>query len=209
MERFWQLDLISLFTFYLGLMFLVSLYVRVSQYRAILSLLAKGKRWPRLLRLVAQFRHILMTWRTFLPVLLSLSLMVINRLANVLIYRKSHLTPEMIAAHWETLLVIGPFGAAMLAVDLYCTFVVGEIDEAELQKYFDQAERWLGPLNPAVHIFTLGFINPKKMVAKEVRTALIEAGKLIEDSFWWLTAQYGLRAVFGLSLWLSYAWIMN
>jgi hypothetical protein len=43
------------------------------------------------------------------------------------------------------------------------------------------------------------------MVAVEVRKALIEASKLINSTFWWVSIQTGLRVAFGLALWLTYA----
>ena len=40
-----------------------------------------------------------------------------------------------------------------------------------LEKYFDQAEYWLRPWTaPVVRVFTFGYINPRQMVATEVRT---------------------------------------
>jgi hypothetical protein len=57
-----------------------------------------------------------------------------------------------------------------------------------------------------VRVFTLGYINPRRMVTLEVRKALVEASRLLNVTLWWVTAQVGLRAAFGLSLWLIYAW---
>jgi len=44
------------------------------------------------------------------------------------------------------------------------------------------------------------------MVSVEVQKALIEASKLINTTFWWVSAQTGLRVAFGLALWVIYAW---
>jgi hypothetical protein len=56
-----------------------------------------------------------------------------------------------------------------------------------------------------VKVFTFGYINPRQMVAVEVRKALVEASRLLNSTLWWVSAQVGLRIVFGLSLWLTYA----
>jgi hypothetical protein len=94
----------------------------------------------------------------------------------------------------------------MLGVDFYCTVVVGEVDQALLQKYFDEAEYWLRSWTaPVVRILSLGTINPRQMVAVEVRKALLEASRMLNANLWWMATQIGLRFAFGLSLWLSYA----
>src|SRR5262249_11865309 len=81
-----------------------------------------------------------------------------------------------------------------------------DIDRALMQKYFDQVEYWLRSWTaPVVRIFTLGYINPRKMLAVEVRKALLEASTLINSTFWWVSLQTGLRVAFGLVLWLTYA----
>jgi hypothetical protein len=94
----------------------------------------------------------------------------------------------------------------MVGVDLYSTFRVGEIDRSLLERYFDQAEYWLRSwVAPVVRIFTLGYINPRKMVAAEVRKALEEASKVLNTTLWWVSLQVALRVAFGLTLWLTWA----
>jgi hypothetical protein len=101
-----------------------------------------------------------------------------------------------------------PFGLAMFAVDLYGIVVVGGFDRAQMEQYFDQAEYWLrSRAATVVHIFTLGFINPRRMVATEVRKALVAASELLNTTLWWVSLQVSLRLAFGLSLWLTWALI--
>src|SRR5947209_5143006 len=98
------------------------------------------------------------------------------------------------------------FGAAMLGIYLYATFSVGKLDRALLEKYFDQAEYWLRSwVAPVIHFFTLGYVNPRKMVAVEVRNALEQTSRLLNSTLWWVTAQVSFRIAFGLSLWLTWA----
>ena len=95
----------------------------------------------------------------------------------------------------------------MLVVDLYGTFRVGKVDRSLLEKYFDQAEYWLRSwAAPVIHVFTFGYINPRKMVNEEVRKALLEASRLLNSTLWWVSMQVSLRIAFGLGLWLSWAW---
>src|SRR5262249_54576750 len=141
-----------------------------------------------------------------LPGVLAFSLCVIHTLACRLVWPHAELTPADVGAHWQSLAAVLVLGAVMLAVDWYGTFRVGEVDRALMQKYFDQAEYWLRSWTaPVVRVFTFGYINPRQMVALEVRKALIEASKLINYTFWWVSLQTGLRVAFGLALWLTYA----
>ena len=94
----------------------------------------------------------------------------------------------------------------MLAVDVYFILVVGEVDRPQVEKYLDQAEFWLKSwAAPVVRTVTFGFVNPRKLVAVEVRTALIDASKVLNTNLWWVVLQTALRVGYGLSLWLTYA----
>ena len=58
----------------------------------------------------------------------------------------------------------------MIAFDVYGTARVGQIDQVEMEKYFGQAEFWLGSKTAhVVRVVTFGYINPRKMVAEEVQ----------------------------------------
>jgi hypothetical protein len=211
MRGFWELNLIHFFNFYLGLMFLASCYMRVTQYRAILGLVREvPSRWPNLFTLIRQYAHIFLTWSTVMPLLVALGLFLINFLASRMIWPSVDLTPNILVHgyHWVALPLILTLGLAMVGVDGYATFAVGEVDRKMMQEYFDQAEYWLRSWTaPLVHVFTLGHVNPRRMVRVEVQKALVEASKLINESLWWVVLQTGVRIAFGLALWLTYAWI--
>src|SRR5262245_22400616 len=184
MAWFWNLNLIHLFNFYLGLAFLASSYVRISQYRAILALVAAmGTRWPKLFSLIRQHKHIFLTWSTVMPALLAFGLLALNTIAARIVWPSVDLTPAKLLDHWLSLPIVLVLGIVMLGVDWYCTFTVGEVDRDMMQKYFDQAEYWLRPwAAPLVSIFTLGYVNPRQMVATEVQKALLDASQMINSS---------------------------
>lgn len=203
----WHLNLLHLFGFYLALMFLVSVYLRFPQYRAIGHLLLVGpSRWPRLLELVWRQGGIFLTWSTFLPALLALGLTALHWVLARAVWPAADVTPAALADHLAAWLVVAVLALAMLGVDFYCTFVVAEVDQATLQKYFDDAEYWLRSWTAnVVQVLSLGRINPRQVVAGEVRKALLEASQLLNANLWWLALQIGVRFGFGLSLWLTYA----
>jgi len=213
MDWFWDLNLIHFFDFYLAVTFLLGIWTRFRQYQAILALVSKVPgRWPRLFHLVKQHRSIFLTWSTVGPGLLAFGLLLVQALASRLVWpdagRPPHgLTIARLAEHLTAVPFVAVFGLAMLVVDVYGIVVVGEVDRDEMARYFDQAEYWLKSwAAPVVRAFTLGFINPRQMVAAEVRASLISASQLFNTTLWWVAVQAGLRIVFGLSLWLTYAW---
>jgi hypothetical protein len=207
MAGLWDLDLIRLFAFYLTLAFVASTTMRYRQYEALVRLVrGVPERWPRLLKLVREHHGIFLTWATLLPALLALGLLLLHTFACRLVWPRATLTVRELRELPLAVPFITLLGAAMLAVDLYGTFKVGVVDRALLERYFDQAEFWLRSwVAPVVHVFTLGYINPRRMVNVEVRKALEEASRLLNTTLWWVTVQVSLRIAFGLSLWLSYA----
>jgi ABC-type sulfate transport system permease component len=202
-----DLNLIHLFDFYLALLFLVSTYLRFRQYEAVVRLVrAVPERWPRLFQLVREHHTIFFTWSTALPAVLALGLSVVHTLACRWVWPHAQLTAGQIAELPVAVPVVVMFGVAMVTFDAYATFTVGELDRPMLEKYFDQAEYWLRSwVAPVVHVFTLGRISPRRMVAEEVRKALVEASRLLNATLWWVNVQVTLRIAFGLSLWLTYA----
>jgi hypothetical protein len=206
-----NLDLIRFFDFYVAAIFLLSTFRRVGQYRAVAGLaLAAPGRWPKLFQLIKEHRTILLTWQFALPSLLAFLLMAVQLLASRYFWHQASLTVSEVIARPLAWPVLAVFGSAMLAVDIYCAAVAGEVDRKGTEKYFDEAEYWLRSWTaPVVHFFTLGRINPRQMVAVEVQKALLEASRLINSSMWWVTAQMGLRMAFGLALWVTYAVLLS
>jgi hypothetical protein len=207
MSELAHLDLIRFLDFYLMFVFLAGTVRRIGQYLSIGRLVVTGPgRWPKLLELVKHHRMIFLTWSTLLPGLLALLLSMLQLYASREVWPQAQLTLGDLAGHWLAVAVLAPLGLAMFAVDLYGVVVVGRFDRAEMEKYFDQAEYWLRSKTAAVvRFFTLGFINPRRMVADEVQKALIDASQLLNTTLWWLSVQVALRIAFGLSLWLTWA----
>jgi hypothetical protein len=207
MSGFRNLNLIHLFDFYLMLAFLAGTVRRLEQYQSIGRLVLAGPgRWPRLLQLVKQHRTIFLTWATVVPGLLALGLWAAQLVASRWVWPQADLTTGQLAEHWLPLTAVACLGLAMIAVDVYGIVIVGEFDRALMEKYFDQAEYWLCSRTAhVVRVFTLGFVNPRKMVNVEVRNALLQASRMLNTTLWWVTMQIGLRVAFGLSLWLTWA----
>jgi hypothetical protein len=207
MTRLWDLNLIHFFEFYLAVAFLASTVMRLRQYEAVVGLVrAMPERWPRLMKLVKEHHGIFLTWATALPAILALGLCLLHTLACRLVWPHAALTVSGLFQLRLAVPIVTLLGIAMLVVDLYATFTVGEVDRSLLERYFDQAEYWLRSwVAPVVQVFTLGYVNPRRLVTTEVRKALAEASRLLNVTLWWVSGQVGLRIAFGLSLWLTYA----
>ncbi len=206
----WLLDLhlISMFGLYLALMFVLSILLRIRQYLTVIQLVrAASGRWPHLFRLIRTHQGIFLSWETILPFVLSLSLILINWLASSLIWPSAEqtLTGRALAEMWLALPVVLSLAGLMVAIDFVTVFQVVEIDRKLLEGYFDQAEFWLRSWTaPVVRVFSLGFINPRKIVHAEVRKALVDVSKLLNSALWWVSMQAGVRFLCGLSLYVTY-----
>lgn len=203
-----ELRPIRLFSFYLALLFFIGTGLRWRQYHAIISLVSRLRtRWPNLTGLVLSHRHIFLTWNTFLPLILTLSVFLVNSFFGHFVWPTAdQFTVADLRVIWPALYPVLLFGACMVIFDLWGLALVGQIDLKETESYFDLAETWLrGWRAPVVRALSLGYVNPRQMVNDQVRAALLEGSKLLHTSLWWMTAQTFWRIVFGLSLWLSYA----
>ena len=208
MEWLFSLKLIRLFDFYLAVVFLVSTVVRVRQYHTMLRVVrAVPSRWPRLFELVKQYRHLFLTWGTILPLVSTLGLWLAHTLfLQRVLSPHDDLTVARLLHLWVTLPFVAVSGVVMLSFDAYGALSVAVIEQTELEKYFDQAEYWLRSWTaPVVRFFTLGYVNPRKMVAVEVQSALTNASQVLNSSLWWMSLQTMLRLIFGASLWVSFA----
>lgn len=204
-----SLNLIHLFDFYLAILFLAGLARRLEQYRAVGGMVLAGRsRWPHLIELVKQYRTIFLTWEVLLPGAVALSLSMVQWLASRLVWPYADLTVGALLEHWPFLPVCLVLGAAMVYIDLYGIIKIGQLDRAQLENHFDQAEYWLRSRTAhVVRVFTFGYVNPRKMVGVEVRKALLQVSQMLHTTLWWVSMQISFRVSFGLSLWL--AWVLT
>jgi hypothetical protein len=208
MEWLLALHPIRFFSFYLMFLFAISTLLRLRQYHTMLNIVVGLRsRWPNLAVLVLGHRHIFLTWSTLLPLILVLGLWLLNTLASRFVWTTAdRFTVADLLNVRLAVPVVLLTGLAMLLFDLWTMVRVGEIDQKALEVHFDQAEYWLkGWKAPVVHFLSLGFVNPRQIVAKEVNTALMAASAMLNSSLWWVSLQTALRILFGLTLWGSCA----
>jgi hypothetical protein len=201
----YNVPLFLLFNLYLIIIFLLGIALRVHQYRAILGIVrAVPSRWPKLFELVKQHRNIFLTWSNVWPLLATLALFACQTVGRYFLWDKTQLTAAELVRLWPVLPVVGLCAVAMLLFDIGGAFQVGTINRTEVERSLDQAEYWLKSwAAPVLRVFTLGYLNPRRLVTNEVRKALTEASKSLSIGLWWSTRQTLLRILCALSLWTT------
>jgi hypothetical protein len=207
MDDFLRINLIDLLTFYLTAIFILNTLRRLRQYRDVVSMATSmPNRWPRVLKQIKQHWLMFLTWSVLRPAMFALTLIAAQLVCSRVIWPQAQLTGRDLLDEGWMVPVVSVAGVIMLAVDLYFLIRIGALDRKETEQYLDEAEHWLTSWKaPAIRIFTLGFINPRKMVDAEVRKALEESKGLLRRNLWWLTFQTALRILFGLTLWITWA----
>jgi len=207
MQNIAELNLIHLFNFYLAAMFFLGTYRRVAQYRAVGALLvAAPKRWPRLLQMMKQHRTIFLTWSTLRPAALALILLILNLIASRLLWPQAELTIADLFRRWYLPLLPIATLLPMIGIDAFFLIRIGQIDQKDTEKQLDHAESWLTSWKaPVVRALTFGYIDPRRMVSTEVQKALVAISDLMNRNLYWMSAQIGSRVLFGLTLWLTWA----
>lgn len=206
MSRFEAANLIRLFDFYLAAMFLLSFARRYRVYFNTIRLLVVLRgRWPRLTDRLAEHHAVLFKGEVLKPLLLAIGLTAIQMIASRLIWPQAELTVRELLESWTVILFIVAL-LPMFAVDVYFLVRVGQFDRGETEKYLDQAEHWLGTWKaPAIRMATLGYVDPHRMVDREVKKSLEQIGETVSWASWWVSAQVGCRVAFGLVVWSLWA----
>lgn len=202
-----RLNLIHLFTFYLAAAFGLSTLRRLRQYHDVAQLaLAAPGRWPRVLDQIKSHWLTFLTWTTLRPAAVALGLLGIQMICSRLIWPTANLTLDDLLGEWWVFPALAVAAAGMLAVDVYFIVSVGALDRRETEKYLDEAEHWLTSWKaPLIRTITLGYVNPRQIVYVEVKKAVDEGRGLLHSTLWWVSAQAGLRTLFGLTLWTAWA----
>jgi len=195
------INLIRVFDFYVTVMFLISLLRRWDVYLDAIKLLVGVRgRWPKLMGRLREHQSLLLNWSFFRPAILALLLTVAQLVVSRVIYPQAVVTFAILDAWWWYAAIIVTM-VPMVAVDLYFLIYVAKFDRDAAEKQLDDAEGWLGGKGRLVRIFTLGIVNPKRIVDTELQKGLETARASLNRSLWWVSLQIALRMSFGLTLW--------
>lgn len=205
------LDLIHVLNYYLMLAFLISMVLRIRSYRAILGLIfACRNRWPRLMELVKKHRSVFLGWPTLLAIALAFAIMIVNFLVTHWIWPQARVRVGDLWGHWLPFGAVLLSGGVMLFFDFKATFSTGQFDRADLEANLDNAESWLKSwMSPTLRIVTLGFVSPRRIVGAQVHQSLVDANWIVIGGMWRMSLRIGIRLAFGLSIWLTWAFVVR
>ena len=202
------LNLIRLFDFYLAATLVVSLARRYRLYWDTVALLVRFRgRWPKLGDRLLANHGVLLTRDVLRPLFAAVALTVVQFICSRLVWPTATLTSETVWGHWGLLAPILLAAVPMLLTDAYFLLRVGSFDRGSTEDYLDDAERWLtGWKTPAIRLATLGYVNPQRIVDAEVVKGLESVGRLVGWASRWAAIQLAFRVLFGLTLWLVWAY---
>jgi hypothetical protein len=205
------LNLIDALNYYLIIAFVQSTVVRIRNYRAILGVIFTfSDRWPKLLMLEKRHRIIFLHWPTLLPIASTLALMLLFFTASHFVWSYAKITPDDLVERWWAFLVVTSSGVLMVFMDCKAIFGFGYFDRASLEKELDQAEHWLQSWQaPVLRFVTFGLVNPRKIVNRQVREAIVNASLIVNGKMWSWSLRIGMRLAFGLVLWATWALVLR
>lgn len=201
-------NLIRLFDFYLAATLVVSLARRWRLYwdAAVLTVRFRG-RWPKLVDRLLVHHGVLLTADVLRPLFAAVALTVVQFVCSRLVWPTATLQALTVWGDWRLLLPVVVAALPMLLVDTWFLLRVGSFDRGSTEDYLDQAERWLGGWKvSAVRLATLGYVNPQRIVDAEVVKGLENVGRMVSWASRWAAIQLALRVLFGLTLWLCWAY---
>lgn len=201
------MNLLRLFEFYLAAMFVMSTVRRAELYRSVVRLtVSLFRRYQRLLDVLREEGKMLVTWSAGLPLFLTLLLWAMQSILTRLIFPNAELLLGELTARWWFIPALLFPVAAMLTVDVYFLIRVGDIDVVQTERYFMQAETWLGTWRArALKAATFGYVDPHHIVKGEVKKALTTGHEMLRTLLWWCVLQTGLRVAVGTMLWVIWA----
>lgn len=201
------MNLLRLFEFYLAAMFVISTVRRAGLYRSMVRLtVSLFRRYQRLFDVLREEGRMLVTWSAGLPLVLTLVLWAMQATLTRLIFPHAELLLTELGGRWWFVPALGLSVIGMLIVDVYFVISIGDIDVVQAEKYFMQAESWLGTWRAkAVKAATFGYVDPHHIVKGEVKKALTTGQALLRTLLWWCVVQTGLRVLVGTTLWIIWA----
>jgi hypothetical protein len=201
-------NLIRLFDFYLAATLVISLARRYRLYWDTL-VLAFGfyGRWPKLVERLRVHHGVLLTADVLRPLVAAVALTVVQLVCSRLVWPTATLPTDAVLAQPGLWAPITVAAVPMLLIDLYFLVRVGRFDRGSTEDYLDQAEHWLASWKtPAIRLATLGYVNPQRIVDAEVVKGLENVGRMVGWASRWAAAQLTFRVLFGLVMWLAWAY---
>lgn len=205
--QFTDLNLITLFEWYLLLTFLFSLAIRYQLYRSYVELFwSMPDKWPAMYDVIKQHSRSFLNWTMTIPVGIMLAIYLIHMISYRVIWTDADISPPDLFGSWIVWLPVITLMLAMLYNDFRGLIQITPVNFTDLQTNLRHGEFALNPkLSKWVRRLTLNKIDPKKIVESRVKDTLqwIRSAFLLQlryQSFHTI-----VRIVFGFLLWTAWA----
>lgn len=203
-----HVNLLRAFIWYLALMFLFSLGMRLWFYRAVLDVAGHiQSQCPKIFDLINE--HWLLILKQGLSAWLSvyLAILVPYSILNQYVWPRASITPSGLASfHPSALAVVLLLAGVMLALDLLLIVQVGVVDAARVKSDLTWSERWLGGnLNRVLD--HLGKWNPIKRYADAITLENMKwLNQVFRNNLRVMIVQLLLRLAVAISLYAGFLW---
>lgn len=204
---FADLNLITLFEWYLLATFLVSLAIRYQLYRSYVELFwSMPDRWPAMYDVIKKHSRSFLNWTMTIPVGIMLAIYLIHMISYRIIWTDADISPLDLFGSWIVWLPVLVLMLAMLYNDFRGLFQLTPVNFTDLQTNLRHGEFALNPkLSKWVRRLTFNKIDPKQIVESRVKDTLqwIRSAFLLQlryQSFFTV-----VRIAFGFLLWTAWA----
>lgn len=202
-----DLNLITLFEWYLLLTFLFSLAIRYQLYRSYVELFwSMPEKWPAMYDVIKKHSRALLTWTMTIPVGIMLAIYLIHMISYRLIWTDAEISPPDLFDSWIVSIPVVALMGTMFFNDFRGLFQMTPVNFTDLQTNLSHGEFALKPnVTKWVRRLTFNKIDPQQIVESRVKDTL----QWIRSAFLWQLRYQSfhtvVRIAFGFLLWTSWA----
>ena len=202
-----DLNLITLFEWYLLLTFLFSLAIRYQLYRSYVALFwSMPEKWPAMYDIIKKHSRALLNWTMTIPVGIMLAIYLIHTISYRLIWTDADISPVDLFHSWIVGVPVLLLMAAMFYNDFRGLFQMTPVNFTDLQTNLSHGEFALkSNVSKWVRRLTFNRIDPQQIVETKVKDTL----QWIRGAFLYQLRYQSfhtvVRIAFGFLLWTSWA----
>ncbi|QDT36086.1 hypothetical protein Pan189_04410 [Stratiformator vulcanicus] len=204
-------DLLSLYEYYLVLVLIVNVGLRLNYYRNCVAFAREfPDRWPRMLEIIKEHGVSAIDLSILVPVALAFAMALIHSICNHFVWGYATLPISEVFGHPLCGILIVGLAGVMLYNDWLVLRRTSTLDRAETDPVLNQGELASHPtIDWASRTFTFGRFSTRRMVEERVEETLTEhAAEMAERMKGWMFRS-AIRLAFGLTCWMVWAYYLK
>lgn len=202
-----DLNLITLFEWYLLLTFLFSLAIRYELYRSYVKLFwSMPGKWPAMYDVIKKHSTSFLNWTMTIPVGIMLAIYLIHMISYRFIWTDAEISPVDLFDSWLVWLPVLVLLFAMFYNDFRGLFQIEPVNFTDLETHLRHGEFALqSKVSKWVKRLSFNKVNPKKIVESRVAETIqwIRSAFLLQLRY--QSFHTVVRIAFGFLLWTSWA----